>query len=103
MYAGITIDHWAQMLSALTGWQVDELDLLKIGERVFNIREGFTAGDDSLPERVISVPKFGKYSEQPKCVTLNYQDMLHDYYKYRGWDPITGVPNKTKLVELDLS
>ena len=108
MYAGITLDHWAQILSALTGWQIHGADLLKIGERVFNLqkmfnlREGLTSEDDSLPERAISIPKFGKYKDQPNCATLSYQDMLKDYYKHRGWDLITGIPTDEKLLEMGL-
>jgi aldehyde:ferredoxin oxidoreductase len=109
MYAGITLDHWAQILSALTGWQIQGADLLIIGERVFNlqrmfnIREGLTCEDDMLPMRALSIPKFGKYKDQPDCVTHSYPDMLQDYYKHRGWDVLTGIPTREKLVEMGLN
>ena len=28
--------------------------------------------------------------------------MIEEYYRLRGWDPVTGWPTKKKLVELSL-
>jgi aldehyde:ferredoxin oxidoreductase len=45
-------------VKAVTGWDVTMEELLQIGERatnmarVFNMREGFSRKDDSLPERL---------------------------------------------------
>jgi aldehyde:ferredoxin oxidoreductase len=109
MYAGATVDHWAAIISTLTGWDVDGEELLKVGERVinlqrmFNVREGITAKDDQLPARVRSRPAFGKYSTEEACVTQDFDSMLQEYYKARGWDPSTGAPTLEKLKELGLA
>lgn len=108
MYAGITIDLWAEMLAAITGWKINGSELLKIGERVinlqrlFNIREGFTRLDDLLPKRAISTPRFGKYSDQPECATSNYEEMLGEYYQPRGWDQDTGIPTVETVKRLGI-
>jgi len=108
MYGGITVDHWADFLSALTGWDVDGKELLQAGERainiqrMFNVREGITAKDDFLPERVRSQPAFGKYADEPAVVTRNLEGMLAEYYHARGWDPVSGAPLPEKLAELGL-
>jgi aldehyde:ferredoxin oxidoreductase len=108
MYGGVTIDHWAEMLSALTGWDMDGQELLKISERVinlqrlFNIREGITAKDDQLPQRVRAVPTFGKYSTEDACGVHDLNGMLQEYYQARGWDAESGAPNPEKLLELGL-
>jgi aldehyde:ferredoxin oxidoreductase len=109
MYAGITIDHLSAMFSALTGRDVDGDTLMKIGERVinlqrlFNYREGFTKKDDMLPARVMSLPVMGKYESEPDCAIKNFEQMLSEYYESRGWDPETGLPDETKLINLKLS
>ena len=109
MYGGVTVDLWADMLSALTGWAIDGKELLKISERVlnlqrlFNVREGITAKDDRLPERVKALPAFGKYSAEEECVVHDLDAMLREYYQKRGWDPNTGIPTMEKLRELDLA
>ncbi len=108
MYGGITVDHWSEMISALTGLEIDGQELLRVSERVtnlqrlFNVREGITAEDDQLPERVKAVPSFGKYESEPDCGVHDLDSMLKDFYQVRGWDPITGKPLPEKLKELGL-
>jgi len=108
MYAGITLEHYAQLLSGLTGWQLEGKDLLHIGERVsnlqrlFNQREGFTKKDDELPDRAKQRPSFGIYRDEDRCIVKDYEGMLQEYYEARGWDNKTGIPKKEKLLELGL-
>ncbi len=109
MYAGVTIDHWASLVHALTGWPVDGKVLLLIGERVsnlqrlFNVREGFGKADDMLPARVRAVPASGEYAAEPDCAIKDYEGMLSDYYAARGWDLETGIPGDDKLQGLGLA
>jgi aldehyde:ferredoxin oxidoreductase len=108
MYGGITLDHWAAFIADLTGWDFDGNELLRAGERainmqrLFNVREGITARDDFLPERVRAVPSSGKYAGEAECGIHDLEGMLADYYQARGWDPVTGAPNPEKLSELGL-
>jgi len=108
MYAGITLEHYAKLLSALTGWQLEGKDLVKIGERIsnlqrlFNLREGFTKKDDDLPDRAKQRPLFGAYRDEDRCIIKDYEGMLREYYEARGWDEETGIPKKEKLLELGL-
>ena len=107
-YAGITLDHWAEMLSGLTGWDVDGNELLRVAQRVnnlerlFNVREGITRKDDTLPAQSQIVPEFGKYSTEPNCVIQNLDALLEEYYEQRGWDAETGIPGDARLAELGL-
>jgi len=108
MYCGLTVDHYAAMLSALTGWDIDGAGLLKVGERainlqrLFNVREGFTRADDSIPERMGQLPAFGKYKDEERCAIKDYEGMLREYYEARGWDVESGEPTREKLRELGL-
>lgn len=107
-YAGITPDHWADMLSATTGWDIDGKELIRVGERVlnlqrmFNMRESLGRKDDMLPERVLSMPESGPFKDEEKCTIKAYDDLLDEYYEACGWDIKTGVPTEAKLKELDL-
>ena len=76
---------------------------MKVGERVwnlerlYNLREGFTKEDDTLPERLLNEP----VAEGPSAgFTSKLEPMLVEYYQFRGWD-VNGVP-KRKLKELQL-
>jgi len=109
MYAGLTLEHYAKLLSALTGWQVNGADLIRIGERInnlqrlFNIREGMGRKNDLLHERVRKLPQFGLYQKEDRCAIKDYEGMLEEYYQARGWDSQTGIPKQKKLRELGLN
>ena len=107
IYNGVTPDDVANLLSALTGWKMTGWDVLKIGERVytlqrmFNVREGVRKKDDMLPQRVLKLPEFGKYSKVQECEIRDYEKMLREAYEAREWDE-NGVPKTEKLRELGL-
>jgi aldehyde:ferredoxin oxidoreductase len=108
MYADITLEHLAEIYSAMTGWEVSGEDLMTVGERVlnlqrmFNVREGVARADDQLPARVLQQPAFGFYEKEAQCATQNFDDMLDEYYDARKWDKQTGKPSEEILKELGL-
>jgi len=108
MYAGLTLEQYAKLLSSFTGWNLKGKDLLRIGERtnnlqrLFNIREGFSKKDDFIPDRAKQRPLFGAYQDEDRCIVKDYEGMLDEYYKARGWNTETGIPTKEKLLELEL-
>ena len=65
-------------------------------ERLFNVREGITAKDDTLPKRILEEPLF---KEQSSGVPLS--EMLPRYYKTRGWDT-EGKPTDKTLDRLQI-
>jgi aldehyde:ferredoxin oxidoreductase len=108
VYVGLGPSQLAKMVSSLTGWDIDGKELLKIGERcfnllrMFNIREGISKRDDFLPERMLKLPEFGKYSSVENCEIKNYNKMLEECYEARGWNKETGIPYDDKLREVGL-
>ena len=60
-------------------------------ERKFNIREGFTRADDTLPSRLLNEPLPDGMAEGKKVEGLDL--MLDEYYALRGWDN-NGVPRQ---------
>ena len=116
----------SKLLSAVTGREVDEQGLYRIGERVFNlqrailVREGHRGReDDVLPEPFYTKPlKFGTLN--PECLAPGkngevisrkgavvererFEGMKDEYYPLRGWDVVTGLQTRTKLEELGLA
>ena len=98
----------AELVSGATGWHFSDWELMKVGERAhalartFNAREGFTAKDDYLPERlykgVSSGPLQGKGLDKKSM-----QQAIRLFYEMSGWDPESAAPTAAKLHELDLS
>lgn len=101
------LDIIARLLAATTGIEEfeDVAEILRIGERInnleraFNVREGMTRRDDSLPERLLKEP-IPKGPSQGHVFEL--EPILEEYYEVRGWDKSSGIPLKSKLEELGL-
>lgn len=97
--------HYAKFMTTITGLTFTGEDLMKMGERIwnlerlFNIREGFGKRDDVLPRRFLKTP-LPEGGSRGRTVFLD--KMLREYYHLRGWDN-RGVPLERKLEELDLS
>lgn len=93
----------AEVLKHVTGLKMTTGKLMQVGERgynterLFNLREGLTAKDDSLPDRLTKVPQ---QAGNPKTV-VPLDKMLPRYYKVRGWDA-NGVPTPQKLRRLGI-
>lgn len=98
----------ADMLNAVTGLGLTAADVEKVGERVnnlaraFNVREGFTRDDDSLPERILTEPLKEGSSKGHFISKAELNQMLDEYYTERGWTA-EGVPTRQKLLELNLT
>lgn len=117
----VMVDEIAAGLSAL-GIPVSGEDLLKAGERIvtlerlYNIRNGFDAGSDSLPARFTTEPlEVYEYtpggegqqairSEAPVMIARinDFNAMLQRYYALRGWSA-DGKPTPDTLKRLELT
>ena len=96
-----------EMVNSSTGWQTSLWSLMKASERalnltrIFNVREGFIAADDALPERLYEEIQFGPM-KGARIDREQFQKALQLYYETMGWNPETGAPTSSKLLELDL-
>ena len=99
------LEKFVDCISAATGVSYSYDDVLRIGERtwnierLFNLRAGLTKADDSLPKRLL---KEAHKAGPSAGVTVDLNAMLPVYYSERGWDP-EGVPTASKLAELGLA
>lgn len=95
---------YGAMVSAVTGYDLDAGEVLRIGERiwnmqkVFNLRAGCTREDDSLPPRLLHEPLT---EGAPKGRVWEREPLLSEYYLVRGWDQ-EGRPTPAKLRELGI-
>jgi aldehyde:ferredoxin oxidoreductase len=93
------------LLESATGVDFGGVDALnQIGERIFtlerlfNLKAGLSAKDDSLPKRFLKEPM----PDGPSKGQVFEQDqILPEYYKLRGWDE-NGVPGRDKLKDLNI-
>ena len=100
----VSVEFFARLLSSVSGQEFSADDLMKVGERtwnmerLYNLREGFTKAEDTLPKRMLGEPVPAGPSQGH---TVRLDGMLEEYYQFRGWDQ-AGVPREAKLKELEL-
>jgi aldehyde:ferredoxin oxidoreductase len=101
----VSVEFFARTLSAVSGLDFTADDLMKVGERtwnverLYNLREGFTKADDTIPKRMLDNPVADGPSQGN---TVRLDGMLEEYYQFRGWDE-NGVPKEAKLKELEIN
>jgi aldehyde:ferredoxin oxidoreductase len=109
-FSGIWCDFWAinpdqagQVLKHVWPREFSEEELLKIGERIwnlgrlFNLREGVEA--DTVPAKLLDQPFTDGPSAGKAQTSAGFNEALQEYYSLRGWDE-KGVPGEAKLAEL---
>jgi aldehyde:ferredoxin oxidoreductase len=98
--------HIVRLVEAVTGWETTVTEQIRVAERVltlcrlFNIKAGFTAEEDRLPERFFAPTPGGALKDK----ALNWEEMeaaKRYYYDLMGWDA-HGVPKVEKLEELGI-
>jgi aldehyde:ferredoxin oxidoreductase len=113
----------SRFFAAITGQDIDEAGLSRIGERVFNLQRAILAREghrgrqsDVLPEYNFTTPlKFDVLMLVPgpdgnpvsrKGMTLDrgeFERVKGEYYELRGWDAVTGRQTRKRLEDLDLA
>jgi aldehyde:ferredoxin oxidoreductase len=98
--------EYVELLNAVTGWGVSMHELVLAAQRtlnlarIFNLREGFKASDDWLPNRFFEPQTTGNLSK-----TMVDKDELSaaikTYYGMMGWDE-DGVPRLETLQSLGI-
>ncbi|USG64306.1 aldehyde ferredoxin oxidoreductase family protein [Brevibacillus ruminantium] len=97
-------ENYAEQYSAMTGQKVSADDVMKIGERIYNLERHYNnlAGfdkreDDYLPKRFTEEPGTGNSAGHVSRMDI----MLDEYYQVRGW--VDGVVPEEKLKELGIA
>jgi aldehyde:ferredoxin oxidoreductase len=101
------LDRLAPVLSKATGIEFDPERLMFIGERihnlarVYNLRNGRTGKDDTLPERFFQEEMIAGLLKGQVMTREFFGELLQKYYAFRRWDD-EGIPTTAKLRELGL-
>jgi len=115
----------SQICSAVTGREVDEVGLYKIGERICNLQRAILAREghkgreyDLIDEYNFTTPLKGDFGN-PDCIVPgkdgelfsrkdvvldrnDFEKLKSDFYRIRGWDVPSGLQRGAKLEELGL-
>jgi aldehyde:ferredoxin oxidoreductase len=105
VYGLVGMERTAQLVSSVTGWNTSVFELMKVGERAvtlartFNLREGLTSHDDSMPQRFFS-PHISGPLQGVALDPETFRKAKEMYYDMMGWPQ--GLPSHGKLGELGI-
>ncbi len=91
----------AQMLRLVTGWDVDSSQLEQTADRIvtakksYNIRQGWTPAEDTLPQRFLTQPVSDGPNAGAQLTEETLQKQIRTYNLARGWTPEGWVPGET--------
>ena len=100
--------EWAALLRPVTGWSIDAAELrataqrIVLAKRVFNLREGATTADDTLPRRMLETPLELGSGRTASLTAERLRSMVEGYYRARGLDH-AGRPDPADLADLQLA
>ncbi|MBN2239179.1 MAG: hypothetical protein JW712_05360 [Dehalococcoidales bacterium] len=115
----------SRILQAVTGRDMDERELLEIGERNFNmqravlIRDGWGGKEGDVISNLVFEKPFRFIFFSPDCLVPGidgkpaskkgsvldrdvFENLRDEYYRLRGWDVETGLQTKNKLIKLGM-
>jgi aldehyde:ferredoxin oxidoreductase len=99
-------DYGTKTVSAVTGWDIDVAEALRIGRRVsaqlrvWSFLHGLDPSIERPSTRYGSVPVDGP--AQGANIMEHWDSMVHDFRQKAGYDPELGLPLPATLSELDL-
>jgi aldehyde:ferredoxin oxidoreductase len=103
-FANVPPDMVLSLTNAACGLDWTLADFMLSGERAWNLKRainnrlGLTRANDKLPKQFLE-----PYSDGGAAGFVpNIGEMLEAYYAARSWDPVTGYPNQSKLLQLGL-
>lgn len=106
-FYAVSFPNMAKYYTSVTGVPSSEQDLRLIGRRVwnlvraFNVREGFSRKDDTLPERLEKEPLPSGKAKGRVVSKADFEKMLSEYYSLWGWDG-DGRPTRKALEDVGL-
>jgi len=102
----IKYEHFSDLIRLVTGLEMDPEELKEVGKRVidleraFNVREGVTRKDDTLPKRYFDDPMPLRLTKGHRVDREKFDGMLSRYYALRGWDD-NGMLPAQRMQELE--
>ena len=101
----IGADDYKDLFNAIVGEDFSTDDIMKAGERIWNLERVYNLGvgvgpeQDTLPRRLLEE---GISDGPSKGHVHRLSELLPQYYKERGWSS-EGIPTEAKLGELGIA
>lgn len=99
-------EHFSTLIKEATGLEFSPEDLLEAGkrvidlERLFNLREGVTRADDTLPKRYFDDEMPAGNTKGHKIDREQFDRLLSRYYRLRNWNE-DGRPAPERVADIE--
>jgi len=100
-FVPLGLDQLAELLNATTGSNHTEKSLMEVGARLthlarkYNLRNGRTYKDDTLPGRFFNEESLSGFMRGKKLDRDYFNSIVQKYYKLRGWNE-KGEPTEVR-------
>jgi len=98
----------AEMIRAVTGWDITVEELMAVGERrlnlfrTFNAREGLDRKDDKLPKKFFKQLQGSGPTAGMALTREEIESAIDEYYRLAGWTN-NGIPTTETMERLDIA
>lgn len=103
----LNMEMIADLIHVITGWDTSSYEFMRWGERrnhlmrVYNLREGLSKDDDTLPDKFFDIPiSYGRL-EGTVIDRSKFMQAISLYYEMMGWDN-RGIPFNGTLYDYNL-
>ncbi len=103
----LTLDQMSHLIQGITGWETSAYELMKVGSRrihlmrLYNMREGMSKTEDTLPDRFFSEPIQSGARKGDVLDRNTFHEMIAHLYKMFGWNE-AGIPETETLYDHQL-
>jgi aldehyde:ferredoxin oxidoreductase len=100
-------DRIPEWINLVTGWDTTHEEILRVGERIANLRLAFAVKHGNNPAARTMPGRMRGAPPQPvgpnEGRTVDADLMRAEWFEEAGWDPVTALPSRAKLESLGLS
>ncbi|MEZ5083938.1 MAG: aldehyde ferredoxin oxidoreductase family protein [Bacteroidales bacterium] len=106
-FVPLGLDRLAELLNVATGSNHTQKSLMEVGARLtqlarrYNLRNGRTYKDDTLPGRFFDEESLAGFMRGKKLDREYFKGLVQKYYDIRGWDEY-GIPTTESIAEVGL-
>jgi aldehyde:ferredoxin oxidoreductase len=103
----LSLGMMTDLVAGITGWKTSSWEIMRFGERrnnllrLYNLREGLRAKDDTLPDRFFDEPVGHGRFKGHRLDRQAFGEAVRTYYEMMGWDG-DGRPLPGTLLDLRL-
>jgi len=100
---------WVELVNALTGWSIDDKELLACGERIQDLRHAFNVREGIKPADLVGSPRMfgegdGLLDAGPnKGIVVPIARLRRDYRETMGWNQETGKLARSRAERLGMA